>query len=82
MSETHDCDVVVVGGGIAGLTAANRSAQQGLKAVLLERGVDERYLCNTRYSGGVIHLAFRNVKDHPQELMEAINQATSGNADP
>jgi len=82
MSDAHDCDVVVVGGGIAGLTAANRAAQQGLKAVLLERGVDERYLCNTRYSGGVIHIAFRNVKDRPEELMEAIQHATSGNADP
>src|SRR3989304_875058 len=82
MSETHDCDLVVVGGGIAGLTAANRAAQQGLKVVLIERGVDERYLCNTRYSGGVIHIAFRNVKDRPEELMEAIKQATSGNADP
>lgn len=82
MSETYDCDVIVVGGGIAGLTAANRAAQQGLKVVLLERGVDERYLCNTRYSGGVIHIAFRNVKDRPEELMEAIKQATSGNADP
>ena len=37
MSETHDCDVVVVGGGIAGLTAANRAAQQGLKVVPLSR---------------------------------------------
>ena len=82
MSETHDCDMAVVGGGIAGLTAANRAVQQGLKVVLLERGVDERYLCNTRYSGGVIHLAFRNVKDRPEELMETIKQATSGNADP
>ena len=82
MSETHDSDVVVVGGGIAGLTAANRAAQQGLKVVLLERGVNERYLCNTRYSGGVIHIAFRNVKDRPEELMEAIKRATDGNADP
>jgi len=82
MSEIRNCDVVVVGGGIAGLTAANRAAQQGLKVVLLERGADERYLCNSRYSGGVLHVAFRNVKDPPEELVEAINEATSGKADP
>lgn len=82
MSESHDCDVVVVGGGIAGLTAANRAAEQGLKVALLERGADERYLCNSRYSGGVLHVAFRNVKDRPEELLEAINEATGSNADP
>ena len=81
MSETH-CDMVVVGGGIAGLTAANRAAQQGLKVVLLERGADERYLCNTRYSGGVLHVAFRNIKDRPEELLEVINQATAGKVEP
>src|SRR3989304_5547224 len=82
MSETHDCDLVVVGGGIAGLTAANRAAQQGLKVVLLERGVDERYLCNTRYSGGGLHVAFRNIREPPEGLVEVIKQATAGKADP
>jgi len=81
MSEAPDFDVVVVGGGIAGLTAASRAAQHGLKVALLERGRDERYLCNTRYSGGIIHLAFRNVKDQPEELAEAIRAATLGHAD-
>ncbi len=82
MSESRDCDLVVVGGGIAGLTAANRAAQQGLSVVLLERGADELYLCNTRYSGGIIHVAFRNVKDRPEALVEAINDATGGKAHP
>lgn len=82
MSAATDFDVVVVGGGIAGLTAASRAAQHGLKVALLERGRDERYLCNTRYSGGIIHVAFHNVKERPEELTEVIREATLGNADP
>jgi len=82
MTSQEQYDVVVVGGGIAGLSAANRAAQQGLKVALLERGADERYLCNSRYSGGVLHIASHNAKDPPEKLMEVIKHATSGKADP
>ncbi len=82
MTSNEQFDVVVVGGGIAGLSAANRAAQQGLKVLVLERGTDERYLCNSRYSGGVLHIACHNAKDPPEKLMEVIKDATSGNADP
>ncbi len=79
---TDQYDVVVVGGGIAGLSAANRAAQQGLKVAVLERGTDERYLCNSRYSGGVLHIAMHNAKDPAEKLMDVIKHATSGKADP
>jgi len=79
---THDFDVVVVGGGIAGLVAANRAAEQGMRVALLERGTDEQYPCNTRYSGGIIHLAFHNVQDPPEKLLEAIMDATDNTANP
>ncbi len=82
MDKSNEFDVAVVGGGIAGLTAAVRAAEQGLKVALLERGADERYLCNSRYSGGVIHIAFHNVKERPAELFEVIQDATAGKADP
>lgn len=82
MSANQNFDVVVVGGGIAGLSTANRAAQQGLKVALLERGTDERYLCNSRYSGGVLHIACHNAKDPAEKLIEVINGATSGKADP
>jgi fumarate reductase flavoprotein subunit len=78
----HEFDVVVMGGGIAGLSAANRAAQQGLAVALLERGTDERYACNSRYSGGVLHIAFHNVKEPPEKLTEVIRDATHGKADP
>lgn len=82
MTSNEQYDVVVVGGGIAGLSAANRAAQQGLKVAVLERGTDERYLCNSRYSGGVLHIASHNAKDPAEKLMEVIKHATSGKADP
>ncbi|MCE9641393.1 MAG: FAD-dependent oxidoreductase [Betaproteobacteria bacterium] len=46
-------DVVIIGGGIAGLTAAGRASQAGLRVAVLERGTDENYACNSRYSGGI-----------------------------
>ena len=82
MNSNEQYDVVVIGGGIAGLSAANRAAQQGLKVAVLERGTDERYLCNSRYSGGVLHIACHNAKDPPAKLAEIIKDATGGKADP
>ena len=54
-------DVVVVGGGIAGLVAAGRAAELGLSVVVLEQGEGERYLCNTRYTGGTFHVGYTDV---------------------
>lgn len=71
-------DIVVVGGGIAGLVAANRAAQLGLKVIVLERGTEERYLCNTRYTGGTFHIAYTDVAMPANELQRIISHATSG----
>jgi fumarate reductase flavoprotein subunit len=73
-------DVIVVGGGIAGLTAAARAAQQGLRVGVLERGSDERYPCNSRYSGGILHIAFHNIKEPAAALLDVIQTATRGHA--
>lgn len=35
---THSCDVLVAGGGVAGIAAALAAARQGKKVILLERG--------------------------------------------
>lgn len=82
MATNNSYDVVIIGGGIAGLSAANRAAQQGLKVAVLERGQGPQYLCNSRYSGGVLHIAMHNAKDPPESLMEVIKTATAGRADP
>lgn len=71
-------DVIVVGGGIAGLTAALRAAELGLSVAVLEQGADERYPCNTRFSGGLLHAAFHDVQRPPAELREIIRRVTRG----
>jgi fumarate reductase flavoprotein subunit len=53
MNNSRNPDIIVIGAGIAGLTAANRAAQLGLRALVLEQGSADKYLCNTRYTGGV-----------------------------
>ncbi|HZQ59942.1 MAG TPA: FAD-dependent oxidoreductase [Casimicrobiaceae bacterium] len=78
---TDECDLVVIGGGIAGMTAALRAAELGLRARVLEQGSDERYPCNTRYSGGVLHAAQHDVKRPPAELVDIICSATRGHVD-
>ncbi len=58
---SSEFDLIIVGGGIAGLTAANRAAQLGAKPLLLEKGTDEHYLCNTRYTGGTLHVCMADI---------------------
>jgi fumarate reductase flavoprotein subunit len=82
MTQSSNVDLVVIGGGIAGLSAAVRAAESGLNVALLERGTGEHYQCNSRWSGGVLHVAFKNIKDRPEALFDAIQSATDGQADP
>ncbi len=75
-------DVVVIGGGLAGLVAAGRAAQGGLRVAVLERGTVEPYACNSRYSGGILHIAFHNIREPVDALRGVIDAATGGKADP
>ena len=75
-------DLVVIGGGIAGLTAAGRASQAGLRVAVLERGTAEQYACNSRFSGGILHIAFHNIREPATALVEVIETATRGKAEP
>ncbi|MGF7135283.1 fumarate reductase flavoprotein subunit [Paraburkholderia sp. EB58] len=71
-------DVAIVGAGLAGLVAANRMAGLGLSAVVLEAGSDVQYPADSRYAGGVFHIAFRDLAETPEALCAAIVEATAG----
>src|SRR5215469_4424437 len=71
-------DVVVVGGGLAGLTAAIRAAEHGLKPLVLEQGTDEKYLCNSRVTMGVFQVALHDMLGGAASLCAAIDDATRG----
>ena len=77
-----DYDLVVIGGGLAGLSAANRAAELGLRPVVLERGQDELYPCNSRFAGGLVHLAFKDMTAGADEIHAAIERSTGGLTEP
>jgi len=64
--------VVIVGGGLAGLVCANRLVELGERPVVLERGEAQDYPCNSRFSGGIVHLAFKDLTRPREELEEAL----------
>lgn len=78
----HTYDVVVIGGGLAGLTVANRCAEFGLCVAVLEAGMETRYFCNSRISSGAINVAFRDVNDDLKSMRQTIDVVTQNHADP
>jgi fumarate reductase flavoprotein subunit len=75
-------DAVIIGAGLAGLAAANLLTQRGFSVAILERGAEELYPCNSRFSIGFINVAFQNIESDPQILRQAIDAFTHGYADP
>lgn len=79
---TVEVDLVVVGGGLAGLVAGTRAAERGLRVLVLEKGSDPRYPCNTRWSGGIIHVGYVDPKEPPDSIRAGIARNTFGHTDP
>jgi len=82
MTDSAVPDVVVIGAGLAGLVAANRAAEFGLRVAVLEQGTEELYLCNTRITAGVFHVARESLLDPPEQLRRRIEAATCGYSEP
>jgi len=79
VSEDHD--IVIIGGGLAGMSAGVRALELGLSALVLEKGEDEIYPCNTRQSGGVMHIGFLDPYRPAEDLTEVIVDRTANEAD-
>src|SRR5260370_40666667 len=82
MGERLQFDLVAIGGGFAGLCAALRGAELGLRTAIVEAGADDGYLCSSRWAGGIFHVSYHDLKLSPGELIAAINWQTGGEAEP
>lgn len=71
-------DVVVVGSGIAGWTAARRAQQLGLRVVVLDKGDQSPGWCNARVSQGFLSAAYLPMDTDPALLREYGREITSG----
>jgi len=76
MSQSYD--LVCIGGGIAGMVAGVRAAERGLRVAVLEKGAEDRYPCNTRWSGGIIHISYADPTHGDAVVREAIGKQTAG----
>jgi fumarate reductase flavoprotein subunit len=81
MSE-QSYDMIVIGGGIAGLVAGTRAAERGLRVAILEKGEAADYKCNTRWSGGIVHVGYVDPKEPAGNIAAGIERNTHGYTDP
>lgn len=82
MAQSLSFDLVAIGGGFAGLCAALRGAELGLRSAVIEAGENDGYLCSSRWAGGIFHVSYHDVRLNPADLLAAINRQTGGEADP
>jgi len=82
MTQQQAADVLVIGAGLAGLAAANKAAEDGLRVTVLEQSTDAAYLCNSRYTGGLFHVAMDDMAGDPDWMKANLEHATRGTTDP
>jgi len=73
-------DFAVIGGGIAGMTTALRAAEAGIATVLFEQGREARYPCNSRSTGGILHVAYQDIALPPESLAAGVRKAMGDDA--
>jgi fumarate reductase flavoprotein subunit len=78
----HTYDLIVIGGGIAGMVAGTRAAERGMKVAVLEKGDAPDYKCNTRWSGGIVHVGYVDPKEPAANIAAGIERNTRGYTDP
>lgn len=75
-------DVLVIGAGLAGLAAANKAAEADLRVTVLEQSAADPYLCNSRYTGGLFHIAMEDMTGEPAWMRANLVRTTRGTTDP
>ena len=73
-----DADIIIIGAGFAGLTLAARAGELGLKSIVLEQGEGDDYPCNSRYSGGMLHVGMDDPAANQDYLIALIERLTDG----
>lgn len=81
MSASKTYDVIVVGAGLAGLCAGLRAAEGGLRVRVIEQSADEAYLCNSRYTGGLFHIAMDDMAGDPPWVVDNVRRSMHGETD-
>jgi len=70
--DTIDCDVLIVGAGLAGFTAAARASEQGAKVVLIDKSGGELGDGNILMASGSLRAGGKSPKANPAELYEFV----------
>lgn len=78
----NDAEVLIVGGGLAGLSAGLRAAELGLRVRVLEQGEGDHYLCNSRYTGGLFHIGMDDMGSAPDAIVARLDRVTGGEGRP
>lgn len=76
----HDYDVVVVGGGVAGLSAACAAAEAGARVAILERSTEAETGGNTRYTEAFLRM--ESLEEAARGLEETLVDDFMGHPDP
>lgn len=78
----ENVDLICIGAGFAGLTAALRGRELGLSTIVLERQNEAKPFNNSRISTGVFHVASNDVRLGADGLIAAIDAETMNYAKP
>lgn len=69
---TSSCDVLVVGAGLAGFTAAVRAGEQGAKVLLIDKSAGELGDGNILMASGSLRAGGKNPRSDPAELYDFV----------
>ena len=78
--QDSEADIIVVGAGLAGLSAALTARERGAKVVVLECAPEEERGGNTRFSNGAMRAVYQGLAD-VEELVGEIGTEERAHTD-